>query len=149
MCITMIGKLVFSKVLKPVLRLPSDTVGLLSIIYERVGAKPVKSEHVKSKTSNSHVLNSPSSQQVKHVMAALPCDQRSKVRGHESLLVTRVLLVVAAVLAVILGAPSVNAATSSSEEEEDDQEGTDNKKKRYLWCSGDSYGYTRGIPHHI
>ena len=148
----MIGKLVLGKVLKPVLWLLSDTIGLLSMLYEKVGANPVWSEHVKLKALINHVLNSP---QVKlnslseHVMTALPCDQRSKNKGHQSLLVSLVLLLVAAVLAVISGAPSVHAATSSSDEEEDDQEGADNKKKIYLWCSGDSCGYTRGIPNHI
>ena len=91
---------------------------------------------MKSKASINHVLNSPSRPQVKlnslseHVMTALPCDQRSKNKGHQSLLVSRVLLVVAIVLAFISGAPSVHAANSSSHEEEDDQEGADIKKNK-------------------
>ena len=152
MCVTMIGKLVLGKVLKPVLRLSSDAIGRLSILYDKVGADPACSEHVKSKTSISVVKKSLSSPQVKvvsvseHVMTKFPCDQRS---SHQSLFVTKVLLVVSAVLALISGAPSVNASTSSSDEEEDDENDANTKGRKYLWYSGDSYGYTRGIPRHI
>ena len=77
----MIGKLVLGKVLKPVLRLLSDTIGLLSILYEKVGANPMGSEHVKLKASINHILNFP---QVKlnslseHVMTALPLSPKIK-----------------------------------------------------------------------
>ena len=155
----MIGRFFFGKVIKPVSRLTCEKINrfgdptrkasspsLLNILYDKVviDTSEKSNSSVLTKNIGQHVEVDPGSE---HVMAKISCEpQTSGLVPSPLFSLSGLLLAAATAVALILGAPSVNAATSSSEEEEDDIDAAaEDKGRRHHWSSGDSYGYTRGM----